>query len=1077
MANKLLSFLKNERYRVLTGVDNDNLAPLCFREIIADMLPMIIIVPTTAVAERLSSELVLWQEMEHAFEGVTLIPEPSDPRKINPETEVMRHRIAHQFTQQIPRVVITSPMAFLAPALPDAAAEKAAFTLHKNQSISPEELLSHLVALDYDDELEVNIPGEFSRRGGIVDIFAPASEYPVRVEFFGNTIDSLRLFSVLTQRTIENIDTYEVSPKVKHGVRQGRNYLDCIGTQNCRILIVHPNRCDYQYSRFGDARYDALWHDLNSLEHPMKPSFFWEGVAEDVEGEIAPASDIVAFMQEVPLLSEQVQECSEVVRLRIAEVLLNYIQKSYSILLSVKDLRHNQAVLNWMKEYQIPAQCVKIVASVLPTGYIFEKNKLVFLSENEIFYTPHQRKIIPISPLKKQSITLRKESGFQYVEMNENDYAVHLLHGICRFRGIQRMELEGLVTENLELEFAEEKTLYVPIHQIHLLSRYAGTGRGAPSLHKITGNRWENMKQEALLSIKKLAADLIRMQAVRATSCKEPFPPETDEEYRFAAMFPYRETPDQMRAIIDTQNDMMSKQPMDRLVCGDVGYGKTEVAIRAIFKAVQSGKQVAFLAPTTILAQQHFFTLSERFAEYPITVDVMSRFRSHPELRSIIARLKTGGLDVVVGTHRLIQDDVGFKNLGLIVVDEEQRFGVEHKEKLKRMRLDVDILTLSATPIPRTLYMSMTGLRDLSTLATAPENRRSVETFIIQRNMPVLVEAMEKELSRDGQVFYLHNRVQSIQKVRDNLQKLMPNARIAFAHGQMEEGELEHTMSRFIEHHIDILVCTTIIESGVDIPNANTLIVDDAHRFGLSELYQLRGRVGRSNRQAYAYFVLPGIDILTGDARKRMAAIQKYTQLGTGFKLAMRDLEIRGSGNLLGAEQSGHIAHIGFDLYCQMLRQTVAMIKGETLPIYPDAELSLLFMRFAYQTPEDLLPAAIPPDYIPALDQRIAAYRHLAMVTSTQMISDYAEELRDRYGSIPEAVQNFLTAITIKLYAAQCGFTAVRQYGILLLLEKSQGRIYRDEKGNMPLIQGDTPKQKLQSVLTTLKTLARRTTL
>ncbi len=1068
--NVLLKFTTLPSRQVLTGVDADNMAPLCFREIVNSDLPVILFVPQARMADRLANELFLWQKTEGKLWDITLIPEPSDTRKINPETEILRHRIAHQFLTQLPRVSITTPTAFLAPALYDQDTAQSAFMLRVGDRISPFELLEKLVALDYDDELEINIPGEFSHRGGIIDIFAPNAHYPVRVEFFGNTIDSLRLFSVLDQRKIETVKFYEITPKPLKSNTEGRDYLDCLGEQKCKVVIVHPDRCDHFFSLGGKPERYEVWDTFSQLHALHAPIQFWEGIAEDETGEMAQTSDVIPFMQDIIQSHAHVEEVTALVRERIAQTFAEYIAKGYQGVIGTKDLRHKKAIDNYLEEYHIQHLPIKVIQSQVPTGYVFEHERMVYLSEYEVFYTQHQRKIIPVSrsePLPKIQNGALTET--QFAELNEGDYAVHLVHGICRFTAIKPIALEGLEYETLELEFADEKFLYVPIYQIHLVSRYAGTGRGAPVLHKLTGKRWENTKTEALAAIKRLAADLLRLHAARTSIEKIPFPPETSDEYRFAAMFPYRETPDQMRAIIDTQNDMMSTQPMDRLVCGDVGYGKTEVAIRAIFKAVCAGKQVAVLAPTTILAQQHYFTLCERLAEYPYTVDVMSRFRSTAEIRDILARLKTGGIDIVVGTHRLIQDDVRFKDLGLIVVDEEQRFGVDHKEKLKRMRLSVDILTLSATPIPRTLYMSMTGLRDLSTLFTAPENRLPVETYVIQRDMPTVVDAIQKELQRGGQVFYLHNRVRTIAKVCDNLRQLLPDARIEFAHGQMEEGELEWTMSRFIEGELDILVCTTIIESGVDIPNANTLIIDDAHFFGLSELYQLRGRVGRANRQAYAYFLLPGLQSLTSDARKRMLAIQKYTQLGAGFKLAMRDLEIRGSGNLLGAEQSGHIAHIGFDLYCRMLRQTVSQFKGETIPIYPDAELGLLFLRLAYQVPDGLLAAAIPPDYVPALSQRITLYRRLANLSSEDAIEALGDELRDRFGPLPECVQNLLVATQIRLLASQRGFKSVRQQGECLLLEKASGRYWRDERDGFPVIRGKNLQEKLRCVLRILR--------
>ena len=609
---------------------------------------------------------------------------------------------------------------------------------------------------------------------------------------------------------------------------------------------------------------------------------------------------------------------------------------------------------------------IELVEGTLPRGFAFPDGNLVVLSGAELFgrYTAHGRR-----RLQRAEKLSRNRAQIDFSELNEGDLVVHLEHGVGRFLQLMRVPTQGGgMQEVLTLEFANESKLYVPLEQAYLVSRYVGVGKKSPPLSSLADAKWARAKKNAVASIFDYAGKMLAVQAERETQLGHAFGPDTKWQSEFEHSFPYRETPDQLTAIAATKRDMEQPRSMDRLICGDVGFGKTEVAIRAAFKAVMEGKQVAVLAPTTVLAQQHFETFRQRMLDYPVRIEMLSRFRSHAEQRKVLQLLREGGVDIVIGTHRLISGDVIFKDLGLVVIDEEQRFGVLHKEKFKELFKLVDVLTLSATPIPRTLYLSLVGVKDMSTIETPPLNRLPVETVVCGYDERIIRDAINRELERQGQVYFLHNRVQSIEKTRDRIAELCPQARVEFGHGQMDADELESVMARFVAGKIDVLVCTTIIESGLDIPNANTIIIDRADRFGLADLYQLRGRVGRAEHKAYAYLLLPRELMTVGAARKRINAIKQYSSLGAGFRIAMRDLEIRGAGSILGTAQSGHIMAVGFDLYCQLLKQAVAQLKGEKSRARLEVEVRLDFVatnepEFAQLGPEARVPAFIPTSY------------------------------------------------------------------------------------------------------------------
>jgi transcription-repair coupling factor (superfamily II helicase) len=728
------------------------------------------------------------------------------------------------------------------------------------------------------------------------------------------------------------------------------------------------------------------------------------------------------------------------------------------------------------------------VLGSISRGFVWDEVRLAVVSDTEIFCRSrlHRPRRTRIEQARSASVPVA-----DFTELEEGDFVVHVQHGIGRYRGLQKITVAGQAQEALTVEYADEAKLYVPIDQAHLVSKYISAGRRIPELSTLGGRRWSKQKADAERAVLDLAAEMLEIQAARQSGKGFAFPADTSWQREFEASFIYEETPDQFRAIEDVKRDLESPQPMDRLICGDVGYGKTEVAIRAAFKAVMANKQVAILVPTTVLAEQHWNTFRDRMSGYPISVEMLSRFRSRAEQRAVVRGLAEGGVDIVIGTHRLLQGDIHFKDLGLVVIDEEQRFGVLHKEKFKRLRRLVEVLTLTATPIPRTLYLALTGARDMSQIETPPQDRLPVKTFVLQYDERTVTDAIRRELARGGQVYYLHNRVQSIEAVAQRVLHLVPDARIAIGHGQMHEDDLEDVMRQFVDGDIDVLVCTTIVESGLDIPNANTIIIDRADRFGLSDLYQLRGRVGRYKHQAYAYILLPRHMHLIETARKRIAAIKQYSSLGSGFKIAMRDLEIRGAGNILGPQQSGHIAAVGFDLYCQLLRESIARLKGEPVKKLPHVELQLDFLDLAVERVaaddgrsrarrkrrtwveaverRDLAPCYIPYDYISETPLRIEVYRKLAQAVSEEELKALRNELRDRFGTVPAPVNLLLEVATLRIAAAEAGIDLVESEDDKLKL--SQRGMYYQREGRFPRLSAKTGKARLNEIKKLLKSL------
>lgn len=704
----------------------------------------------------------------------------------------------------------------------------------------------------------------------------------------------------------------------------------------------------------------------------------------------------------------------------LVEEIRNRRKKGYAIAIMASTSNRAEKIRDLLRDSKVDAFYVSRITGELKPG-----NVIITEGRIEAGFEIGQIKFALITDLeiygKRKSgkkATLRHQEGAlisHFTDLSVGDYVVHVNHGIGRYLGLQKLEVGGVTKDYLIIQYTGEDKLYVPTDQISLVQKYLGAEGAAPKLSRLGGQDWNKVKKRVKESVREMAQELLNLYATREKVVGHAYPPDTVWQKEFEEAFPYEETPDQLRAIKEIKEDMERPKPMDRLLCGDVGYGKTEVAIRAAFKAVMDSRQVAVLVPTTILAQQHYNTFVERFSGYPIKIEMLSRFRSPKEQQEILKNLKTGGVDIVIGTHRLVQNDVQFKKLGLVIVDEEQRFGVAHKERLKQLRKNVDVLTLTATPIPRTLHMSLVGVRDMSILETPPEDRWPVQTYVLEFNWDVIGDAVRKEMDRGGQVYFVHNRIMDIDQIAAQLRAAVPEARVAVAHGQMKEDQLEQVMLEFLEGEYDVLLCTTIIETGLDIPNVNTLIVDEADRMGLSQLYQLRGRVGRSHRLAYAYFTYRRDKVLTEVAEKRLQAIREFTEFGSGFKIAMRDLEIRGAGNFLGPEQHGHMMAVGFDMYCRLLEEAVKELKGDLIEEIQEPTIDLN------------IDAHIGNDYIPDAGMKIEIYQKIMRIQSAEDARDVGEELEDRYGPVPQSVTNLLAIARIKALCTRLKVQAVTQ--------------------------------------------------
>ncbi|PYJ28525.1 MAG: transcription-repair coupling factor, partial [Verrucomicrobia bacterium] len=914
-----------------------------------------------------------------------------------------------------PRIVVATRASLDQSAPKRGTLQSAVTQFTRGAAAKMEQLVEQLVGSGYERVAQVTTRGQFAVRGGIVDIYSWQAPLPFRLEFFGDQIESLREFDIDSQTSVRDLRLADLLL----GTADDQSGLvrDYVAPDHL-ILDIEPEEISDAQIQISENWIETGPEDFN-------------GAFQDCDiGEFA-AGDLVL---------------AEAKRAQFVERLKEWRKNNASIVTYFQ----TEGEIERFREIMAGAlDGLDFVEGTLARGFCFPAANLVVLSAAELFgrFAVHARR-----HLRRAD---RHRAQIDFSELNEGDLVVHLEHGIGKFLGLQKIPVgqtprlpdgaslaSGALTlqqqtqpqEVLVLEFADEARLYVPLEQAYLVSRYVGAGKRSPPLSSLGDGKWARAKIKAAASIFDYAGKMLAIQAERQMHAGNAFAPDTKWQAEFERSFPFRETPDQMKAIIDTKIDMERPRPMDRLICGDVGFGKTEVAVRAAFKAVMDGRQVAVLAPTTVLAQQHFEVFRQRMLDYPVRIEMLSRFRSQSEQKKVLQLLREGGVDIIIGTHRLISGDVVFKDLGLVVIDEEQRFGVLHKEKFKELFKLVDVLTLSATPIPRTLYLSLVGAKDMSTIETPPLNRLPVETVVSAYDERIIRAAIDRELERQGQVFFLHNRVATIERARDRIVHLCPQARVEIGHGQMDADELEAVMSRFIAGKTDVLVCTTIIESGLDIPNANTIIIDRADQFGLADLYQLRGRVGRAEHKAYAYLLLPREMMTIGAARKRISAIKQYSSLGAGFRVAMRDLEIRGAGSILGTAQSGHIVAVGFDLYCQLLKQAVTQLKGEKPRLRLDVDLRLDFVatnEAEFVAPPKLaravgeadslpckIPAFIPIAYISEPALRIRAYRDIAQITSPEQLDRLRRDWRDRFGPFPLGVDNLFALIEIKLAAA-----------------------------------------------------------
>ena len=951
--------------------------------------------------------------------------------------------------------------------------------LVKNTRLDREDLFVQLQEAGYIREAQVQERGQFSVRGAVIDVFSWDAQRPLRTEWEDEELISLREFDVDTQRSVQTLKTAEIS-LAGLGLR---------GNADAAATLR-----DYLPEGFVEV-------DLEVAVGPKKVAVDLRATGQEIpRSEIAGYQFFAHDFLHAPRGDFILQENR---RDLFLDHLRDWLAENWEVAIFCNNEGEQKRLAEILADARIDAETITFLLRPLLRGFVWPEGKLVVLSDAEIF-----GRYQTMRALRQQErlIGLRSQhQALDFTEIADGDYVVHLHHGIALYKGVTTlpgaevgtrvpsrptMESDGVELstdgkglpsppnqgpEVLVLEFAEKSKLYVPVEQSYLVTKYVGVGRRHPPLDALGGSRWERAKISAQKAVMDYAAQLLSVQAERDALPGHAYPPDTDWQREFEEAFVYEETEDQERSILETKRDMESKRPMDRLICGDVGFGKTEIAIRAVFKAVQEGKQAAFLVPTTILAEQHWKNLRERYASYPVRVDCLSRLQSAKSQRATIAGLMDGSVDVVIGTHRLLSKDIRFKDLGLVVVDEEQRFGVKQKEKFKQLFRLVDVLTLSATPIPRTLYLSLTGARDMSTIETAPPNRHPVETIVAPYDERVIREAIEREMARNGQVYFLHNRIHSIQDVARKLKLLVPKARIDVGHGQMDADELEDVMARFVAGETDVLLSTTIIESGLDIPNANTIIIDRADRFGLADLYQLRGRVGRAQHKAYAYLFLPRHLMTVGDAKKRVSAIKQYSQLGAGFKIAMRDLEIRGAGNLLGTAQSGHITAVGFDLYCQLLKTAVARMKGEKPGRLVETKLQLDFIVWQENDADEkagMVERAgtfLPRAYLPESRWRMEGYRRIAEANTPADLEKMRLEWRDRHGPWPPPVERLLLATEIKIAAAEARIRVVETQEEKLMLQ--QGQDYIMVNGKFPRLTARDAISKLEEILSWIVSL------
>jgi transcription-repair coupling factor (superfamily II helicase) len=1060
--------------------------------------PVIVVVADNKAAEALELTLRAGCELTGAVDPNRVVRIPAHDvlpfENLSPHPDVQEQRAAALFKLATGAVSI-----LIAPA--EAAAlrlfnrdyySSLAVTVRRGEEVDVEILTSHLASVGYTQMDLVEMPGQFTRRGGILDVYSPEADRPVRIEFFGDEIDTIRKFDPETQRSQSGLDETQLLPltetpvtehllaavharlnKQRVQVAEGDGDFDeqemeieaaaaggvsvfpgweffssVAGAEHHLLSLLQRSVLFVEEPAMVRNQIDRWWnkveqrHERSGIGSLIRPEDIYlrpevlQGLLDSHPGLDLDRLGAIDVLEEDSTLGEIAVNSRPTLRFHgsipaLVDQLKSLMAAEQRIVLAAPTQGDVERTASMLREYQVPyrlgSRVVQhgaeleeasylagdmrvpvIVRTQIASGVSFPEANLIMFGANDMSDDAD----ITARPEPKKSKTAAFLSDFR--DLAIGDYVVHVEHGIAQYQGLKEIVQDGLAVEFMILEFAEQAKLYVPLTRLDLIQKYRSTDTGpAPVLNKLGSQQWVKTKARVKKAMQDMAAELLKLYAQRHTAQGTAFSPDNDFQREFEDSFDYRETDDQLTAISAVKQDMESTMPMDRLLCGDVGYGKTEVAMRAAFKAVQDGKQVAVLTPTTVLAFQHFETFKKRFSQFPITVEMISRFRTPKEQKIILEKLETGKVDILIGTHRILSKDIKFQDLGLLVVDEEQRFGVRHKERLKQLRKEIDVLAMSATPIPRTLHMSLVGLRDMSVIETPPKDRMAIQTVVAKFDEKIIRSAIEVELERGGQVYFVHNRVETIYEIASRIQELVPGARVVVGHGQMGEKDLEGVMLAFMHHEFDVLVATTIIENGLDIPLANTIIINRADRHGLSELYQLRGRVGRSNRRAYSYLLIPPERELTDIARRRLAALKEFSDLGAGFKIAALDLELRGAGNMLGGEQSGHIEAVGFELYTSMLEAAVKEMKGEGSEERPSTQLNLgIALR-------------IDESYVAEENQRLRLYKKIAGAENEKAIADLRAEMEDRYGALPDATVYLLEAAALRLECERLGVAQI----------------------------------------------------
>lgn len=1063
----------------ISGVSDARVAP-CAAHISKEESQSIIIVPSFVRAQRLAGDLSFFIKDKR----ILVLPDEEQVffkyEAKNHDKSIERMKALKALRTGEPVIVVAPVSAALKKLSPHKSFEKNVIKLELGRESNPEILKENLVSMGYEYASMVESPGQFSMRGGIMDIFAPDNDNPYRIEFFGDETDSIRTFDADTQRSVENLKYIEIYPvkqidasdeilknarenisreydrqakKIEKVNPEGAKKLRDLKGQLCEYVDNMSNLQLFEnYIHYFYEKTEYIW-DYMSLGRVMidDPERVFEvlelretELKEDLKvllerGEAVPkdAQLITSYHDLEDILNRKdtviftpfpkrirgIENFDKIYNVNSRQMinfggnltlleteLKAYDKKGYKITIVSHSEERLKNLRDFMSRINLDEK-ISFEQGSLSGGMDFPEEKRCWVSENDIFKYKKKSK-------KKKSFKNKGQKIQSFSDMKTGDYVVHENHGVGKFIGIEQLKVQGEKKDYIKIKYAGNDMLYVPVEQMDLVQRYIGGDNSSPRINKLSGGEWKATKAKAKAAIAVYAKDLIDLYAQRKMEKGHAFGDDTVWQKEFEDSFPYEETEDQLRAAEEIKRDMEKPFPMDRLLCGDVGFGKTEVAARALFKCVADGKQAAVLVPTTILANQHYYTLKERFENFPFKVEMMSRFRSRSRQSDIIKELEKGEIDLIIGTHRLLSEEIKFKDLGLLVVDEEQRFGVEHKEKIKQLKKNVDVLTLSATPIPRTLNMSLTGIKDMSLIEEPPEERYPVQTYVMEQDDSLIRDIIERELGRGGQVYVVFNRVRGIHQVAARIQELVPDAQVAVGHGQMNESLLEDTMMSFVTGENNVLVATTIIESGIDIPNANTMIILDSDRYGLSQLYQLRGRVGRANRQAYAYLMYQREKVLGESAEKRLKAIREFTEFGSGFKIAMRDLEIRGAGNMLGTEQHGHMVNIGYELYCKMIDDAVRALEGEI--VKEDKEEIVVELKAS---------AYIPDTYIQNETIKLRMYKKIASVQTRDDEDEIIDELLDRFGDVPKSTINLIKISHIRYLAGLLAVSEVRQNG------------------------------------------------